>query len=65
MTDRTFKITGSLWIVVALALIAGKLMGALSWAWWVVLLPIALPVIAILIYLAWLLLFISTTDFRS
>ena len=65
MTDRAFKIAAVLWTLVALALIGAKLWHVLAWSWWIVLSPIALPIIAVLIYIAWFLLFISTTDFRS
>ncbi|HEY5086265.1 MAG TPA: hypothetical protein VII66_02810 [Gemmatimonadaceae bacterium] len=60
MSDTTVKIIAALWALVALALIGAKFSGASHKSWWLVTLPVTIPLLAALLYGAFLIALIST-----
>lgn len=65
MNYTAFRVIAALWLVIAVALIIAKLAHVIRAAWWVVLIPISVPVALMLLYGAFMLVFITATDFRS
>jgi len=53
------------WIVATAGIIAAKITHATSVSWWLVLVPIEIPVAILALYVAWFLVYVFTTNFRS